>query len=411
VSALGSLSPRSDSERVDLLRALEELSCAAAGAQARITADFVQSQRAEQEEAGLPSRDIGKGIAAQVALARRESPFRGSRHVGLALALLEMPHTAAALSAGQITEWRATIMARETGCLSLEDRRAVDAELAARPGGLGRLGDRATEHESRRVAYRLDPHAFTRRAARAESERHVSVRPAPDTMTFVTGLLPVRQGVAVHAALARHADTLRSTGDARSRGQIMADTLVERVTGQATAAAVPVEVQVVISDAALLGDDPAPAEVPGFGPVPAPHARRWLADTDAAVFLRRLYASPDLKTLVAMDSTRRTFTGGLRRFITVRDRTCRTPWCDAPIRHIDHPRRATDGGPTTVTNSQGLCEACNHAKEAAGWRARTMADEQTVETTTPTGHRYRSTAPPLSTGPPPPKARGLTLTA
>ena len=50
-------------------------------------------------------------------------------------------------------------------------------------------------------------------------------------MTYLTGLLPVAQGVAVHAALTRAADTLRATGDPRTRGQIMADTLVARVTG------------------------------------------------------------------------------------------------------------------------------------------------------------------------------------
>ena len=63
----------------------------------------------------------------------------------------------------------------------------------------------------------------------------------------------------------------------------MADTLVERVTGQATAAAVPVEVQLVMTDTTLLADDPTPAHVHGYGPVPAPWARAWLADTTAAV--------------------------------------------------------------------------------------------------------------------------------
>ena len=86
----------------------------------------------------------------------------------------------------------------------------VDAELAALPGGLAGLGDRGTETAARRIAYRLDPTAFTARSARAAAERRVSLRPAPDTMTFLTGLLPVAQGVAVHAALARDADTLAS---------------------------------------------------------------------------------------------------------------------------------------------------------------------------------------------------------
>ena len=43
-----------DAERVEQLRALEELKSAAAAAQARVTAAFVASQRREQEDAGCP---------------------------------------------------------------------------------------------------------------------------------------------------------------------------------------------------------------------------------------------------------------------------------------------------------------------------------------------------------------------
>ena len=56
----------------------------------------------------------------------------------------------------------------------------------------------------------------------------------------------------------------------RSRGQVMADTLTERITGQARAEDVNVEVQVVVPLEALVDpDSPLPAEIPGHGPVPA----------------------------------------------------------------------------------------------------------------------------------------------
>ena len=56
----------------------------------------------------------------------------------------------------------------------------------------------------------------------------------------------------------------------------MADTAVERLTGQATADGVPVEVHLVMTDRTLLGGDPEPAELDGYGPLPAPLARAWL---------------------------------------------------------------------------------------------------------------------------------------
>jgi hypothetical protein len=103
-----------------------------------------------------------------------------------------------------------------------------------------------------------------------------------------------------------------------------------------------------------------------------------------------------------MDSRARRFPAGLGSFIDLRDQTCRNPWCDAPIAHRDHPWAAAAGGPTTAANGQGLCEACNYAKQAPGWRAREVPGEprHTVETITPTGHRYRSTAPPPPGTPP-----------
>lgn len=386
-----------DADSADQIAVLEELKNAAASAQSVDTVELVTSMRAKRQAEGVRPRRLDDGVASQVALARRESPHRAAQHVGLAFALLEMPWTAAAFARGEISEWRATLMARETACLTREDRAEVDRRLGTREGGLAGLGDQAIVAEARRVAYALDPETFTRRAAKAEKDRRVTLRPAPDTMTFLSGLLPVREGVAVYAALTKEADALRAQGDARSRGQIMADTLVERVTGQAAAHGVPVEVNLVMSEEALLGDAATPgretpAHVDGYGPVPAPVAREWLADPETKVWIRRLYARRGDRALVAMDSTRRLFGGKLRRFITIRDQRCRTPWCDAPIRHVDHPQRHADGGPTSIDNSQGLCEACNHAKDAVGWQARASGDGL-VQTITPTGNRYRSPVP------------------
>lgn len=384
---------------IDQIRVLEELKSAAAAAQARATVRFAAAQRAAQRAAGLPTAALGRGVAAQVALARRDSPVRGSRHLGVAEALVhELPNAMAALQAGEISEWRATLIVRETACLTREQRGQVDAELASRRGGLAALGDRATAMEARRISYRLDPHVVTRRSAMAESERRVSLRPAPDTMSLLTGLLPAKQGVAAYKALCEQADSLKAKGDPRSRGQIMSDTLVERVTGQAKADQVAVEIHLVMTDTSLFGDDHEPADLNGYGPLPAPLVRGWLrgdadGDSEAQVWVRRLFRHPGTKDLVAMDSARRCFAGQLRRFLIIRDRACRTPWCDAPIRHVDHSVRHADGGATSESQGQGLCEACNYVKEAPGWVSRAHPDGS-VETKTPTGHRYLSRRPP-----------------
>lgn len=393
-----------DAERIDRLRFLEELKARACAVQARLAVDLDESQRAGHAAAGIPSARRGRGVAAQLALARRESPHRAASLLGLAKVLIgEMGHAYDALATGLLSEYRASLLARETACLSLEDRREVDRLLCADPARFEGWGDQRFTAEARRLAQRLDPHACAKRASRAEADRHVSLRPAPDTMSRLSALLPVAQGIAVWATLSRVADSLISTGDGRSRGQIMADTLVERVTGQATADAVPIAVNLTIPDQTLLAGGHQPAWVQDHGPIPAQTARQLTATAlaKAHATLRRLYTTPTTGQLAAMDSHARRFPDSLGLFIDLRDQTCRTPWCDAPIRHHDHPTPWRTGGATTGPNSQGLCEQCNHAKEAPDWHARPTTGPptgpHTIEITTPTGHRHHTTAPPLPT--------------
>jgi len=391
----------SDADRIDQIRALEELTCAAQAAQASLAVDFDASQRERAAAAGVPAQRRGRGIAEQIALARRESPHRGRQHLGLATVLRqEMPHTMAAFRAGRLTEWRATLLARETACLSLADRREVDRRLAADPQRLEAMGDGELVGAANKLAYALDAASFVARRRRAEADRRVSIRPAPDVMSHLSALLPVAEGVALFAALRTHADGLIATGDPRGRGQIMADTLVQRVTGRAAADTQPVAVNLVVSDRSLLGGDECAAYVEGYGPVPAELARELVSSAQSAT-LRRLYVKPGTGDLVAVESRSRRFPAGLVRLIRLRDQTCRTPWCDAAVRHVDHVEGVDEGGATSAVNGQGLCEGCNYAKQAPGWRARPGPGRRhTVTTATPTGHIYRSTAPP------PPVSRG-----
>lgn len=385
---------------VECIAELERLKSVAAAGQARLTAALDEKRRAREAADGVPARERGRGLAGEVALARHDSPSRGGRHLGFARALVwEMPHTLAALEAGALSEWRATLIVRESACLSVEDRAKLDVRMCADLASLEGKGDRAIAAEAKAIAYELDPQAVVDRAVRAERERRVSVRPAPDAMAWVTVLLPMAQGVSVYATLKRAADT---TFDGRGRGQVMADTLYERVTGQSAEVPVPVAVEVVITDESLLGGDNAAARVPGYGPIPAAIARRLaetaIGDERSKATLRRLYRHPASGALVAMESRARTFPSGLARFIRARDDTCRTPYCDAPIRHIDHATAHAAGGATSGVNGLGACEACNYTKEAPGWQVTTTQHgdgTHTSEVTTPTGARHHSRAPAL----------------
>ncbi|MCE1179763.1 MAG: 13E12 repeat family protein [Micrococcales bacterium] len=417
---------------------LEALKGAAAGAQARVTAGLVAQRAAREEALGVPVRQRCVGLGPEVALARRVGPTQGDRFVGLARALVhEMPQTLAHLGAGAISEWTATALVKETAVLSVEHRAEVDGRLA---DVLPDLSTRQAAGRARAIARELDQQALVGRAARAESERRVWLTPRPEGMAVLGALLPLHEGVAAYAALRREAESQRAQGDpdrpgadtvddrgTRGLGQLCADLLVQRVTGQRQASGVPIEVQLVMLAETLIEGGSEPAQLAAAGlagtgeaTLAAPLARRLLdqaEDGDARLWLRRLFTSPDGTRLAGVDRRRtRFYRGVLRSAIRARDQVCRIPYCDSPIRHIDHIATAATGGATSRQNAAGDCERHNHTKELPGWattiRAATGsaatggADDRNARIPpvhafvirTPTGHEYASLEPPILPG-------------
>ena len=163
VAALASLDAGAEArDRIDQLTALERLKCAAAAAQARITATLASQ--------GDPARSTGT----QIGLARHESPHRGRRLTTLATALVsDLPETLAALERGDLNEHRAQIIADGTRDLCAEDRRTVDTALAHR---LPFLGDRELTLATAREVMRTDPDGATHRRTKAQTRRRITGR-------------------------------------------------------------------------------------------------------------------------------------------------------------------------------------------------------------------------------------------
>lgn len=180
-------------ELLEVVALLEMTKGAAAAAQARATARFVEerdtrvAEMAAAEEISRREASLRRrATRSEVALARRCSPGQADRHVGAARALVhELPGTMAALTAGEISEWRATIVVRETACLAAADRLEADRRLS---GCLTTLGDQGLSRAAHRVCADLDQAALVERRRRAAASRRVGVRPAPDGMAWLSVL-------------------------------------------------------------------------------------------------------------------------------------------------------------------------------------------------------------------------------
>jgi hypothetical protein len=401
------VSKAAQAEWVDLLAELEAVKNTVTAVQGRLAVALEEATKADEARQGVRAERRGRGVPNQVGAALRCSPHAGGSFLGAARVwVTQMPFTFEALRTGVLSSWRATLLVRETSHLSMKDRARIDEEICGPAGlaDLARMGTKRLVARVKELAGQLDAHACVKRNAKARSERSVSVRPAPDLMVYLTALVPMQQGVQAYAELKAHAEAVKAAGDERGAGQIMADTLIERVTGREAGKAdeVPVTVNLLVSDQALLAGGDQPAVVvegapAGVGTVPASVARNLVAqgiDADAA-WLRAIYVDPRGR-LLATSSTSRFFPPGLSVLLRAREQgICATSWCDAPVRHLDHVVPHAEGGATSLGNGQGLCARCNHAKQAPGWTQKVTEVEgrHAVQTTTPTGHTCVSVAP------------------
>ena len=389
-----------ESALIERIAELERLKAAAAAGQARAAAALDAARRAADAAVGVPAARRGRGVASEVALARLDSPARGNRHLGFAKALVhEMPHTLAALEAGALTEWRATLIVRESACLDVDDRRALDAELCGDQAELQGMGDARVAAAAKTIAYRLDPRAVVDRAAKAETERTVTIRPAPDTMTYLTALLPVAQGVSVYAALRREADTLcrralARPGDGRHAGR--AGHRAQRGSGDADRGQSGVVRRNSLRcvqracQCKRLWSHPGGCRA-GFG---FRCRQRQTVSRSAAPSL----CTPDVRRPGGngvQSATVSTRTGRLSSSFVISDAAHRTATHRFAI--ATTLGRGSVGGQTSANNGLGLCERCNYVKEVAGWSVKPNVDEigrHTAQFTTPTGAHYWSAAPP-----------------
>jgi hypothetical protein len=372
--------------RIDAIVALERLN---RETQAEMVAQIAALHDDRAEDMGIGRGDPTLSVIGEVAMARNIGPSAAGTQVGLALGLKRLPLVAELFADGTIPQAVAQAVVNESVCLAVDDSVVFDGEIAPRLPG---LTAKKAAKAARREVVRIDVEAARTRAERNRADQRVSVFPDTDGVAILQVRGAAEQILAAHNALDSWARGLRSAGDERTIGQIMAQTLVERVTGVAHADAIDVEIQLVMDAPTMLGRDGEPVDLVGYGPI-SPDVSDDLIAHAPNPSIRRLLTDPIDGTLLVREPRRRRFDSPTRRHIRARDRICRMPGCDARIRDDDHIHDHVLGGLTTAGNGQGLCKQSHLIKSLPGWKV--TAEGKTTIWQTPTGHTYRSDPPPL----------------
>jgi hypothetical protein len=275
-------------------------------------------------------------------------------------------------------------------------------------------------------------------ARRREAQRRADVRayPTGDGMSELVAELPSPVAAACWSTVDELARMAKHDGDPRPIGQLRAGVLADLILRPWDTSRPPVTaaLTVVAPLAGLSGESVEPGEVNGQ-PITAAHMRELLEQLDAVCpgglqaptggslqiaitgadgvplatagrrELERIARHgcpqhPDASCGCAvLDRPPRVDryrpTPAQRRFVTVRDRTCRHPGCGRPVARVDldHVDAHADGGPTDCDNLCCLCRRHHRLKtHARGWRF-VLTDHGVLWVTTPSGIT-RSTRPP-----------------
>jgi hypothetical protein len=200
-------------------------------------------------------------------------------------------------------------------------------------------------------------------------------------------------------------------GDARTADQRRADAIVDICAASLDMPGLPRRhgarptLNITVAASTLAGLDDQPAELDGYGPIPAPMARKWAADPTAT----RHYWPVDPAGRIldqSLTGTKLATAGyvppaSLARHVIVRDQFCTVPGCRRRARSCDLDHRTPwPTGPTTAENLGALCRHHHRMKHAPGWHV-TKQPDGTHVWTSPTRHTYRYRPPALPTPEPP----------
>jgi hypothetical protein len=293
--------------------------------------------------------------------------------------------TGEALSAGTITFAHAAVLIDGLEDLDRDlrpeaERRLLEAAAVERIG----VFRRTVEAE---VA-RADTTTFEERCANAATLRKVSIYPDKYAMASACAYLRATDAVALDLYLNAAADQA-DPDDARNRDQLRADALAALISdalakdGFPTHQGLPVRLNITMTQESAFRQTDTPADLSGFGPIPASLAREMAADADWRVMI--VDAATAYLRALGTESYRPT--RALREFLLARYDTCQFGPCGraASLSDLDHAVPWPEG-PTDETNCGPKCRRHHRCKHGT-WHFEQNDDGSGIWIS-PLGFRY-----------------------
>lgn len=362
----------------------------------------------------------------EIAAALRISPNTAQHRIDTATLLVHhLPETTQALADGSISTAHANVIARESAPLIYGGAdKAIIAKIEAKALASAEF---STPNQIavaiRKAVAQAQPEELENRFTRAREERKVICYPERDGMATISALLTAPDARLVMRSLELR---IRSSQDERkSADQRRADAFLQFFTeinshstpltlkpsnnassnhgeesGLSTHPAKEskrtnsaMTINVIVDLPTLLGLANNPAELSGYGPIPASLARELASSHQ----WRRFITDPITGDLLEVGRERYQPPEALVDFIVARDKTCRFPGCRraAELSDIDHAIPWDDGGNTSPANLGALCRRHHRLKTHGGWKIVSNPDGSCTWTS-PYGKEYFVPSRPIN---------------
>ena len=385
-----------------------------------------------------------RSVTAELATALRVPESTMQRQIDDAWALsTQLPATLSSLRDGSLSMQHARVIVEAVS--ELDDDPQVRAELDEQLARFAADHTAATvRRKARSLREELQALSLADRHLAARQKRRVEIEPALDGMAWLHALLPAADALLIkdrldrvaheagedpddashlgaesaehveHAVPAEQGVRIVASTNDQIRADVLRDLLLYGGLGDDAAFAaacgrVRPSVHVTVPVLTLIGSSTEPALLDGYGPIDPETAQRLAAQAPSFV---RLLADPVIGTVLDVDRTSYRPPADLKRWLQVRDGTCRFPGCNrnASRSELDHSIDWADDGRTAFDNLAHLCPLHHHLKHETSWSMRHLAGAL-VEWTSPSGrvHRThpartmssRTDHPPTAASPPP----------
>ncbi|KSU75969.1 protein of unknown function [Pseudarthrobacter enclensis] len=439
-----------DCEAVDVLERKSELRLERLALWSRLEAQVAAGKAldaaefAEFQEAVTPPGATGSERAfvemsttAEVAGVLTLSPGAAAAFISQSRKVCAMPAVAGALAAGSMSWRHAVIVADEADCLAPDGAAALvahffdpDAPHRARGSEPGDLVPSRFRRKVRTWRERTYPASVQERHIRCVADRRMEYRPDADGMAWINLHLPGDTACAIWNKTTAIARGLQGPDETRTLTQLRPDVAAALLLGAHTGTAAPdrhddgqqpgntagshdtrnqvtdpyavdlskiptprADVLVTIPIFTLLGSTDEPADLDGYGPIPAAMARKLVANGAHSFY--RVLVDPRNGAPLEIGRTSYRLTEAMKRWIRMRDGHCTFPGCTNPStdNDTDHLTAWHHHGTTGVSNLAQLCPKHHRLKHNSDWTPTPATTTKPPGWTSPTGRHYPAHQP------------------